>query len=99
MKVNKKNSKEIRTKKKYHKNPKEMRRNQKKYNAIDNGGKSKRIKKSKEIQTNCARNDILTGRASASFDDGDFILETERSFHVRPKLHKARRLLMSQTRS
>jgi hypothetical protein len=44
MKGNKINSKEIRTKKKHHKNPKEMRRNQKKYNAIDNGRKSKESK-------------------------------------------------------
>jgi hypothetical protein len=50
-------------------------------------------------ETNCAWNDILTGRASASLGDRDFILETERSFDVRPKLHKARRLLKSQTRS
>jgi hypothetical protein len=102
MKGNKMNSKEIRTNKRHHKNPKEMRRNQKKYNAIDNGRKSreiKRIKKSKEIEANCERNDILTMSGSASLSNGDFILETERSFHVRLKLHKARRLLESQTRS
>jgi hypothetical protein len=64
-----------------------------------NQEKSKRIKKSKEIETNCAGNDVLTGSSSASLVDGDFILEMERSFHVRPKLHKGRHLLKSQTRS